>query len=34
VKNNVALAREGRKRLLKILEEHDAELAISAPVVN
>ena len=27
VKNNVSLAREGRKRLLKILEEHDAELA-------
>jgi len=27
VKNNVALAREGRKRLLKILEEHDADLA-------
>jgi len=27
VKNNVALAREGRKKLLKILEEHDADLA-------
>jgi IS5 family transposase len=27
VKNNVTLAREGRKRLLKILEKHDADLA-------